>query len=69
MSNNRYAYKTINGKKKSIHRHAMEAFLGRSLDKNEHVYHLDGNPNNNRIENLTVITKKYNIGGIIPPLL
>lgn len=59
MSKNRYSYKTISGIKKSIHRHTMEEHLGRLLNSNEHVYHINGDPSDNRIENLTVIVKKY----------
>lgn len=58
MRKNIYHYKTINGKKKRIHRHIMEEHLGRTLEENEHVYHLDGNSSNNHIDNLVVITKK-----------
>ncbi len=57
MSQNRYPHKTIDGVKKKIHRHVMEAHLGRLLESNEHVYHLDGDPRNNDIENLVVIKK------------
>lgn len=60
MSRNRYIYRTINGIKKRLHRHIMEEYLGRSLEKNEHVYHLDGDSKNNEIDNLIVIKmKKY----------
>ncbi len=38
----------------------MEAHLGRALESYEHVYHLNGDSTDNRIENLVVITKKYN---------
>lgn len=57
MSQNRYPHKTIDGVKKKMHRHVMEDHLGRLLESNEHVYHLDGNPRNNDIENLVVIKK------------
>lgn len=57
MSQNVYPYKTINGIKKRVHRHLMEAYLGRLLESNEHVYHLNGNSKDNRIENLIVIKK------------
>jgi len=57
MSKNFYQHKTINGKKKPIHRHVMEDHLGRSLEPNEHVYHINGNSVDNRIENLIVIIK------------
>jgi len=58
LSQNTYAYKTINGKKKRIHRHIMAAFLDRELESNEHVYHVNGDPADNRIENLIVMTRK-----------
>ncbi len=58
MSKKNYEYKTINGKKDRVHRHIMEEFLGRELEPHEHVYHLNGNSLDNRIENLVLITKK-----------
>lgn len=58
MSCNRYQHMTLNGKKQPIHRHVMEEHLGRTLATNEHVYHIDGDPSNNYIENLVVIVKK-----------
>jgi len=54
---NGYPYKTINGQKKRIHRHIMEEHLGRILDQSEHVYHINSDPLDNRIENLIVIKK------------
>ena len=59
MSENFYQHKTINGVKKRIHRHIMEEHLDRLLEHDEHVYHIDGDPSNNSIENLIVIKKKY----------
>lgn len=59
MSKNKYIHKTVNGSKKRIHRHIMEEYLGRELASNEHVYHVNGNSMDNRIENLILITKKY----------
>lgn len=41
-----------------IHRHIMEFHLGRMLENNEYVYHINGDSRDNRIENLVVITKK-----------
>lgn len=38
------------------HRFVMEKFLGRFLDKNEHVHHIDGNKLNNSIENLRLLS-------------
>jgi len=57
MSLNRYAHKTINGVKQPIHRHVMESYLGRALDADEHVYHINGDCKDNRLENLIVIKK------------
>lgn len=51
----KYPYQTINGKKDRIHRHIMEEKLGRSLAKDERVYHMDGDPKNNNLENLILI--------------
>ena len=58
MSKVKYPHKTINGIKKTVHRHVMEDHLGRLLESNEHVYHKDGDSLNNDIDNLIVITKK-----------
>lgn len=52
-----YLYKTISGKKDRVHRHIMEEHLGRELDKNEHVYHLNGDSLDNDLDNLVVIKK------------
>lgn len=62
MSQNFYIHKTINGVKKTLHRHVMEEHLGRELESFEHVYHKDGNSTNNDIENLIVITKNMRNG-------
>ena len=39
------------------HRRIMENHLGRKLEPNEHVHHIDGNPRNNSLDNLVVLTK------------
>lgn len=37
------------------HRVNMESYLGRKLQTNEHVHHLNGNTLDNRVENLSVV--------------
>ena len=54
---NRSPYKTKNGKKERLNRLIMEEYLGRELTTNEHVYHINGDALDNRIENLIVIKK------------
>lgn len=53
----RYYYKDANGKNHfgSYPRILMEEKLGRPLEPNEDVHHIDGNPLNNDLENLEVI--------------
>ncbi len=57
MSQNRYQQKVVNGRKDRIHRHMMEENLGRPLEKDEHVYHINADCKDNRIENLIIIKK------------
>ena len=70
-----YGYKRISlgknadGKKvtKDEHRIIMENYLGRKLDRNEVVHHVNENKKDNRIENLEVMTlsnhsRKHRIG-------
>lgn len=38
------------------HRVVMECYLGRSLERHEHVHHIDGDKQNNRLDNLQVMT-------------
>jgi hypothetical protein len=40
------------------HRYVMEIHLGRTLDKNEDVHHIDGNKINNNPDNLKVLSQK-----------
>jgi len=39
----------------------MEAHLGRQLESFEHVYHKDGDPKNNELDNLEVIVMKKKV--------
>ena len=59
MSNNLYVSKVVNGKKDRLHRHIVEAHIGRTLEPYEHVYHKDGDSKNNDIGNLVVIVKRF----------
>lgn len=44
-----------NGKRVRAHRWIMEQALGRSLRADEHVHHINGDPLDNRLDNLTVM--------------
>ena len=44
-----------------IHRLVMEEFLGRRLDSQESVHHINGNTSDNRLENLCVMTNSEHI--------
>lgn len=46
----------VDGRKLAEHRYIMERHLGRRLDKKEIVHHIDGNPRNNSINNLEVLS-------------
>lgn len=46
----------VDGRSKYRYRHRMEQHLGRELATSEHVHHLNGDPTDDRIENLQVLT-------------
>ena len=50
-------HKGLDGKYHAEYRFMMEEHLGRSLCPEEHVHHIDGNHENNALENLIVLTK------------
>ena len=55
-NNNPYKRVKIDGQHKYVHRLVMEEHLGRKLNRNEYVHHIDGNPHNNDIDNLEIIS-------------
>jgi hypothetical protein len=52
----KYVVINVAGKQVREHRFIMEQHLGRKLTKNEHVHHINGNPQDNRLENLQVLS-------------
>jgi hypothetical protein len=52
-----YKVKKINGKQVYAHRWIVEQHLGRKLNRNEVVHHINGDPHDNRIENLQVMSQ------------
>lgn len=52
-----YKMKKINGKQIYYHRWIMEQHLGRKLTRSEVVHHINGDPHDNRIENLMILSQ------------
>lgn len=49
-----YVRVSLNGRRRYLHRILIEESLGRSLATKEHIHHIDENPKNNSLENLTL---------------
>jgi hypothetical protein len=56
-----YIRSSIKENKKYIHRDIMENCIGRKLERNEIVHHINGDKTDNRIENLKIMTRSEHI--------
>jgi hypothetical protein len=56
-----YVFLLIDGERKLEHRHLLEESLGRKLLSEEHIHHINGNPSDNRLENLQIMTSSDHI--------
>jgi len=52
----KYFFIYFNGKGIRLHRYLIEKKLGRKLKRNEHVHHIDFNPQNNNLSNLQLLS-------------
>lgn len=55
---NGYITVWIGGKRIPEHRHKIQTKIGRKLKKYEYVHHIDGNPANNKLINLLIVSPK-----------
>ena len=58
VNSNGYVFIRVEGEIILEHIYVCEQFLGRKLNKNEVVHHIDGDKQNNNIENLIALTQE-----------
>jgi uncharacterized Zn-finger protein len=49
------------------HRDVVEKSIGRTLSKSEHVHHINGIKNDNRLKNLAIVVKTDHYGEVVCP--
>lgn len=52
-------YTSTKSSSHTVHREMAETILGRNLHYNEVVHHMDGNPKNNSVKNLIVLSRSW----------